>query len=174
MLSGKVDNSTMAEIEDKSREPLYASADADATAAAAADPSNPLLAQEAAESAKIHANIVKIAKRAKIMKASLPDPPRLCVTNAAHIFSESTNTDLDDEKNILCIVGSYSDMQSFVFERDYASSISTVMERFGQRGFMDELDGSNIHRLANIMTLDHLHHTSFDNLSLWLEPDDVS
>jgi hypothetical protein len=48
------------------------------------------------------------------------------------------------------------------------------MERFGQRGFMDELDGPKIHRLANIMTLDHFLRIHFDRLELWLEADDVS
>ena len=47
------------------------------------------------------------------------------------------------------------------------------MERFGQRGFMDVLDGPKIHRLANIMTLDHFLHVHFDRLELWLEADDV-
>ena len=50
----------------------------------------------------------------------------------------------------------------------------TVMERFGQNGFRDELDGSKIHRLSNILTLDHSIHTYFDKLVLWLEADDVS
>lgn len=48
------------------------------------------------------------------------------------------------------------------------------MERFGQNGFRDELDGSKIHRLSNILTLDHRLHTFFDKLTLWLEGDDVS
>jgi len=38
---------------------------------------------------------------------------------------------------------------------------------------MDELDGSKIHRLANIVTLDHFLHTQFDRLALWLEADDT-
>ena len=62
---------------------------------------------------------------------------------------------------------------SSVFQKDYAFSLWAVMERFGQRGFMDELDGSKIHRLANVMTLDHFLHTQFDRLALWLEADDV-
>jgi hypothetical protein len=48
------------------------------------------------------------------------------------------------------------------------------MERFGQQGFMDELNGPKIHRLANILTLDIYLHTHFDRLALWLEADDVS
>lgn len=48
------------------------------------------------------------------------------------------------------------------------------MERFGQRGFKDELNGPKIHRLANILTLEVNLHTHFDRLALWLEADDVS
>jgi HNH endonuclease len=48
------------------------------------------------------------------------------------------------------------------------------MERFRQTGFRDELDGSKIHRLSNILTLDHSLHTYFNKLVLWLEADDVS
>jgi hypothetical protein len=49
-----------------------------------------------------------------------------------------------------------------------------VMERFGQPGFRDELDGSKIHRLTNILTLEQFIHTQFDKLALWLEADAVS
>jgi hypothetical protein len=48
------------------------------------------------------------------------------------------------------------------------------MERLGQQEFVDELDGSKIHRLANIMTLDRFFHTQFNRLSLWLGADEVS
>jgi hypothetical protein len=48
------------------------------------------------------------------------------------------------------------------------------MERFGQPGFREELDGSKIHRLANILTLEQFLHTQFDKLALWLEADAVS
>jgi HNH endonuclease len=59
----------------------------------------------------------------------------------------------------------------FLLQIDYASS---VMERFGQRGFRDELDGPNIHRLSNILTLNANLHALFDKLALWLEADEVS
>jgi hypothetical protein len=48
------------------------------------------------------------------------------------------------------------------------------MDRFGRTEFRDELDGNNIHRLGNIMTLDTRLQTSFDKLELWLDDDDVS
>jgi hypothetical protein len=49
-----------------------------------------------------------------------------------------------------------------------------MMERFVQSEFRDELDGSKIHRLANILTLEQFLHTQFDKLALWLEADAVS
>jgi hypothetical protein len=61
-----------------------------------------------------------------------------------------------------------------VFRKDYASSVWAVMEQFGQHGFRDELDSSNIHRLGNIMTLDHVLHAHFNRLELWLKAVDVS
>jgi hypothetical protein len=95
-VSGKADSSSWAEIKDKIMEPIDANADAEVAAAAA--PSDPLLAHNAAETAKVCANLVEIAKRAEITKASLPDLLRLVTTHAAHIFSKSTNTGLCDEK----------------------------------------------------------------------------
>lgn len=98
------------------------------------------------------------------------------MTNAAHIFSEATNTDFGDNRKVrysleLQII---SLTHHFIFQKDYTSSMWAVMEQFGQQGFRDELDGSKIHRLANIMTLDHFLHTQFDRLALWLEADEVS
>jgi len=34
----------------------------------------------------------------------------------------------------------------------------------------DRLNGNEIHRLENIMTLDSIVHTAFDDLSLWFKP----
>ena len=50
----------------------------------------------------------------------------------------------------------------------YNGAIST-----GQPGFMDELDDSKIHRVANILTLEQYLHTKFDKLALWLEGEAV-
>jgi hypothetical protein len=43
------------------------------------------------------------------------------------------------------------------------------MERFGQvNGFL-ELNGPNIHRLENVITMEIGFHTLFDRLTIWLE-----
>lgn len=39
---------------------------------------------------------------------------------------------------------------------------------------LDELNGTNIHRLSNILTLDEHNHKNFDNLDLWFEAVPVS
>lgn len=44
------------------------------------------------------------------------------------------------------------------------------MERFGYRKILEELNGSKIHCLENILTLDSSIHTFFDELKLWFEP----
>ena len=43
------------------------------------------------------------------------------------------------------------------------------MQHFGHPQ-LDELDGPNIHRTENIITLSTAKHHLFDRLQLWLEP----
>lgn len=43
------------------------------------------------------------------------------------------------------------------------------MERFGQVLGVDELNGPQIHRLENVMTMDVSFHQWFDSLVIWLE-----
>ena len=45
----------------------------------------------------------------------------------------------------------------------------TVVKWFGGVKVEDELNGNQIHRLENIITMDHNIQMSFDNLQLWLE-----
>ena len=49
-----------------------------------------------------------------------------------------------------------------------------IMESFGIIDVLAELDGANIHRLSNALTLDGTIHTSFDGLDLWFEEVQVS
>ena len=47
----------------------------------------------------------------------------------------------------------------------------TILERFGNMKAFDELNyGSGIHRLENVLTLNHDVHFMFDTFRLWLEP----
>jgi hypothetical protein len=43
------------------------------------------------------------------------------------------------------------------------------MERMGGVSVIKELNGDNIHRLQNVMTLDTSIHHMFDHLYLWFE-----
>jgi hypothetical protein len=45
----------------------------------------------------------------------------------------------------------------------------TIMKMFGQVHVTEELNGSDIHRLENIITMHSDLHNYFDNLKLWLE-----
>jgi hypothetical protein len=52
----------------------------------------------------------------------------------------------------------------------YAASVWAV-DRFGYKKlFSEELNGHKIHRLENVITLNHDVHILFDTLQLWLEP----
>ena len=44
------------------------------------------------------------------------------------------------------------------------------MNRFGHEELPDELNGSNVHRLENVMTMVLGFHTFFDQLEIWFVP----
>jgi len=48
------------------------------------------------------------------------------------------------------------------------------MESFGIIDVLAELDGANIHRLSNALTLNVDVHAAFDGLKLWFEEVPVS
>jgi hypothetical protein len=52
----------------------------------------------------------------------------------------------------------------------YASSVWTIMHRFGYKGIPKELNGTGIHRLESVLTLDVTVQQAFDVLDLWFEP----
>ena len=52
----------------------------------------------------------------------------------------------------------------------YAGHAWAVLKCFGYNTIFDELNGSGIHRLENILTLDVRYHRAFDELKLWFEP----
>ena len=54
-------------------------------------------------------------------------------------------------------------------QADYASCVWAVMERFGNKQALYELNGIGIHRLENILTLNVELHEVFDSLKIWLE-----
>ncbi|KDR74064.1 hypothetical protein GALMADRAFT_250794 [Galerina marginata CBS 339.88] len=52
-------------------------------------------------------------------------------------------------------------------ERQYAATMWAVMFGFGYENLPDELNGSKIHRLENIMTLVLGFHMAFDQMDIW-------
>ncbi|KAF8905958.1 hypothetical protein CPB84DRAFT_1813942 [Gymnopilus junonius] len=72
-------------------------------------------------------------------------------TECAHIFAESTNSSIEPGTP----------------KRDYASSMWAVMRRFGYEELPDDLNGSKVHRLENVMTVVHGFHMDFDTLKVW-------
>ncbi|KAF8188976.1 hypothetical protein BJ912DRAFT_1031865 [Pholiota molesta] len=71
-------------------------------------------------------------------------------TECAHIFAESNNADIEPR----------SDKQG------NAATIWDIMMRFGYGTLPEDLNGSKLHRLENVMTLINLHE-SFDKLYIW-------
>ena len=50
----------------------------------------------------------------------------------------------------------------------------SIIDGFGDIDVLAELDGANMHRLSNGLTLDVNVHLVFDNLELWFEEVPVS
>jgi len=72
-------------------------------------------------------------------------------THCAHIFAESTNADIEPGSE----------------KRDYAATMWAVMVRFGHTKLPDELNGSSVHRLENVITAIPEFHANFDSLMVW-------
>ena len=108
MLSGKLDATIKGQLQDKIQAATIASRAADhAAAAAAAHPAMSELAENAARYAKEARKLNVTARHATTTLASFPNAPTMCVTNAAHIFSEANNTDLGNDKKVPLILYSF-------------------------------------------------------------------
>jgi len=92
------------------------------------------------------------------LQKALPGLGKLpTVTRCAHIFSESTNANIasSDEK-----------------EEYYVSDGWNIIECFGLT-LPEELNGVNVHRLENVMTMSYDMHQMFDRLYLWFKATDT-
>ncbi|PPQ70849.1 hypothetical protein CVT25_003949 [Psilocybe cyanescens] len=76
---------------------------------------------------------------------------RLGSTQCAHIFPASTNSSTEP--------GSA--------KQEYASTLWAIMHHFGYENLPDELNGSKVHRLENVMTLTPQFHIYFNKLDIW-------
>ncbi|KAH9175942.1 hypothetical protein EDB89DRAFT_1847074 [Lactarius sanguifluus] len=78
-------------------------------------------------------------------------PPRIGVTQCAHIIPSSTNENILDSKD------------------KHASSFWAILGCFGYEDLPDKLKGKGIHSLDNVMTLGMEIHHWFDQLKMWFE-----
>ncbi|KAF9218890.1 hypothetical protein BS17DRAFT_790462 [Gyrodon lividus] len=76
-------------------------------------------------------------------------PAHAQIIKCAHIFPESTNSSISGNKE-----GSDN--------HQYATSVWVVTDRFGYNHLPSELNGANIHRLKNVLTLQFGMHELFD------------
>ncbi|KAG8932747.1 hypothetical protein FRC03_007550 [Tulasnella sp. 419] len=81
------------------------------------------------------------------------------VTRATQILPEAINAGFSGEKEGV--------------KDEYSPSIWAALERFGQAFLPRELEGADIHRLENIITMDMNKQVLFDSLQFWLEPTDT-
>jgi len=81
-------------------------------------------------------------------------------TSCAHIFAPSTSQGISGDKEN-------------VPKHNYAASAWAVMMRMGGVLVPDELNGLDVHRLENVMTMENNLHALFDDLSVWFEATDV-
>jgi hypothetical protein len=54
-------------------------------------------------------------------------------------------------------------------QTEFAASLWAVIDRFGGIKITEELNGADIHRIENVMTLVGDVHTKFDRLYIWFE-----
>lgn len=91
-------------------------------------------------------------------------------TQCAHIFAESTNSSIEPGSAKvwpLFTFPSWLLITGIHLQRNYAAGMWTVMSRFGHEELPDELNGPNVHRLENVMTLVLPLHVDFDQLMVW-------
>ncbi|KAI4522327.1 hypothetical protein K523DRAFT_336135 [Schizophyllum commune Tattone D] len=76
-----------------------------------------------------------------------------CVLQCAHILSESTNMNIDTDN----------------YKKAWAASVWGILECFGHGELREELQGSSVHRLENVMSMNQDWHNYFDVLEMWLD-----
>lgn len=106
--------------------------------------------------------------RDTVSKVKIKDESRKWThTHCAHIFDESTNTNISDQGGPkvqvpFLILNFYS--LTILVKHQYGSSAWTIVHRFGYKDIPGELDGTGIHRLENVLTLNaSVHSTSGSN-----------
>jgi len=90
----------------------------------------------------------------------------------AHIIPDSTNIDISDSKDKVRCHSPFllhSSARSTWLQHECAASVWAILKCFGYEDLPERLNGTGIHSLDNVMTLDHPIHDWFDRLELWFE-----
>ncbi|KAI6030005.1 hypothetical protein EDC04DRAFT_2572635 [Pisolithus marmoratus] len=87
----------------------------------------------------------------ELEKAVMARGMPLVETQCTHIFPQSVNVNITSDSN----------------KAKYASSVWTVLNRFGYPDLLRDLNGANIHRLENVMTMESTVHCQFDTFKIW-------
>ncbi|KAI6000148.1 hypothetical protein F5J12DRAFT_928596 [Pisolithus orientalis] len=85
-----------------------------------------------------------------LREAAEREQARLVCTHCTHIFPESINANITSGSN----------------KEHHAASVWAILDRFGYRRLREELNGPNIHRLENVMTMEANLHLLFDSLDI--------
>jgi hypothetical protein len=86
-------------------------------------------------------------------------------------LNRPTNGENEDGHKVRTPVGPFQSLTIYglALQHDYAAGVWAVMNRFGQVLITEELNGNDIHRLENVITMASDKHLAFDQLKLWFE-----
>ncbi|KIJ30487.1 hypothetical protein M422DRAFT_36550 [Sphaerobolus stellatus SS14] len=81
---------------------------------------------------------------------------RTAYTQCAHIISEFISSGITEGSD----------------KSQCAATVWAILKRFGYPTLLDELSGSKVHRLENVITMEFNLRQRFDNLRIWFTPTD--
>ena len=100
-----------------------------------------------------------------------PEPGRPEALQCCHIFPEalgqsSTSNPAAKVSSPPRTIPMYNDPP---VDEHHVASVWTILDQFGYPDLLDELSGTKIHRLDNLMMLTFSIHRMFDAMHLWFE-----
>lgn len=95
---------------------------------------------------------------------------RFAATKCAHIIPESIHVQLSTHPDNVIHYFNGHCSSNIGRQRENTTAVWGIFDTFGYKPHLDELNGLNIHRLENVITLDPNVHDLFNRLSLWLVP----
>ncbi|EEB90280.1 hypothetical protein MPER_11531 [Moniliophthora perniciosa FA553] len=92
------------------------------------------------------------------LKLEIPSIDKEVVRQEGTVFTECVH---------IVPQSTYFDVSTSPDKEDYSASLLAVLERFGYN--VDSLNGTKVHSLHNVMTMQHDVYDWFDRLKLWFE-----